>query len=291
MKMPMTSALLAAFGSSTMGLKVSWTATVRKPDSSLVLLEDQPPLTMTSIDGDAPPALVIDRDETFQTIRGFGGAFTEASALNWKLLSPEDQVEVIRLYFAAPEEGGLGYTVGRVPINSCDFSPKSYTFDDHEGDVDLTHFDATVAHDVDSGMVPMIKAALKTVRDRGAELQLLASPWSPPAWMKVPVPVDWDDREQSMVRSAKPNGLLPSMQRPWANYFSRWISAYENLGIPIWAVTVQVRIACGVRQRVAKASTRSHSLTRAFVPSAGSRTSPRRLPDGSRCCGRRASCR
>lgn len=52
------------------------------------------------------------------------GAFTEASAINWRRLTSEEQAEVIKLYFASPSEGGHGYALGRVPINSCDFSPK-----------------------------------------------------------------------------------------------------------------------------------------------------------------------
>jgi O-glycosyl hydrolase len=143
-----------------------------------------------------------------QEFAGFGGAFTEASAINWRKLSEADQAEVIRLYFSSPSEGGLGYTMGRVPINSCDFSPASYTFDDVAGDVELEHFDSSVQHDVDSGMVPMIRAAQQAASARGVSLKLLASPWSPPAWMKREGP--WGG--QSMTASAKPNGLLPEMQ-------------------------------------------------------------------------------
>ena len=119
-------------------------------------------------------------------------------------------------------------------VNSCDFSPASYNFDPLPDDVDLAHFDHTVAHDVDVGMIPMIQQAQDAVRARGFELNVYASPWSPPAWMKAPA---WE--QQSMLLSASPNGLLPEMQRPWANYFSRFISAYKKHGIKLWGVTVQ----------------------------------------------------
>lgn len=89
--------------------------------------------------------------ETYQSIVGFGGAFTEAAAINWRLLSPEEQDEVIRLYFGSPEDGGHGYSLGRVPMNSCDFSPASYNFDNVTGDQDLAHFDTDVKHDVEVG--------------------------------------------------------------------------------------------------------------------------------------------
>lgn len=99
-------------------------------------------------------------------ILGFGGAFTEAAAINWRSLSPKDQERVIALYFNGPEEGGLGYTLGRVPINSCDFSPASYNFDDGAGDTNLNQFDNSVSHDEDSGMLPMIRAAQDAVKKR-----------------------------------------------------------------------------------------------------------------------------
>ena len=99
---------------------------------------------------------------------------------------------------------------------------------------ELKHFDESVSHDVESGIIPMILAAQEAVQARGAKLTMFASPWSPPWWMKAPV-----DGVQSMLRTAKPNGLLHSMQRPYANYFSKFISAYARHGIDLWGVTVQ----------------------------------------------------
>ena len=124
--------------------QVEWVQTARFKDGSVKLLEDMPPLEMTPI-GEVPlRTLAVDSSKRHQSIIGFGGAFTEAAAINWRLLSAEDQAKVISLYFDGPEKGGHGYTVGRVPINSCDFSPASYTFDVVVGDVELTHFDTTV---------------------------------------------------------------------------------------------------------------------------------------------------
>ena len=216
------------------GVEVQWTQTARKSDGSLVLLEDMPPLHMGAVSEVSGAKIAIDSSLTYQEHLGFGGAFTEAAAINWRKLTPEDQEAIINLYFADPAEGGLGYTMGRVPINSCDFSPASYTFDDVAGDVSLQHFDDSVQHDVDAGIIPMILAAQKAVARRGLKLRLLASPWSPPAWMKLPV-----EGVRSQTLSAKPTGLDPEMQKPWAAYISRWISAYEKHGIDVWAVTVQ----------------------------------------------------
>ena len=213
-------------------LEVKWSRTAMHKSGSDDFFKDMPPLTLVKMKKPSERALSVDRGTTYQKIIGFGGAFTEASALNWRSLSKKDQDEVIRLYFG---KGGLGYTLGRVPMNSCDFGPgdpkRTYSFDDVADDVDLNHFDDTVAHDVESGMIPMIQAAMEAA---GGTFTLFASPWSPPAWMKLPV-----DGVRSMTRTAVPNGLDPAMQRPWAKYFSRFISAYKKHGIPMWGVTIQ----------------------------------------------------
>eukprot|EP00965_Chrysotila_dentata_P210842 6186132-Pleurochrysis_carterae.AAC.1 len=205
------------------------------------LPQDQPELHFHKLkDGeldskDAPPRLVLDTSATHQTIAGFGGAFTQAAAQNYMSLSEDDRAELMHLYFGKPEDGGHGYTMGRVPINSCDFAPFSYNFDNKTDDKELKHFDDSVKQDVDNGMVPMIKAAQAKIKERDMELSLLASPWSPPGWMKLPGP----EGVKSMVTSAKPNGLDPDYQRPWAKYMSRWIDAYKAHGIGVWGVTVQ----------------------------------------------------
>lgn len=99
--------------------KVDWVQTARFSDDSVSLLKEMPALKMeplgTLTSDEAEHALIVDSSRTYQEILGFGGAFTEASAVNWMKLSKADRDEVIRLYFAPPEEGGLGYTLGRVP--------------------------------------------------------------------------------------------------------------------------------------------------------------------------------
>ena len=237
MSLSIASLLTAASGVPT----VQWTQTAFTPKSMPNLFKEQKPLklTPTKPPGKKDKALAIDCSQTYQTLLGFGGAFTEASALNWRSLTPEDQDEVIRRYFAAPEEGGLGYTVGRVPMNSCDFGPgdwrRTYSFDNVSNDMELEYFDDSVAHDVDSGMIPMIQAAKEAIDAAGlGDLALFASPWSAPGWMKLPV-----EGVRSMLRTATPNGLDPSMQRVYAKYFSRFISAYKKHGLPMWGVTVQ----------------------------------------------------
>ena len=218
--------------------QVEWAQTAKLGNGKYNLLQDMPPLVLSPMDQPTHAALSIDRTSRFQQIVGFGGAFTEAAAINWRSLSKKDQEAVIHAYFASPKDGGLGYTVGRVPINSCDFGPgnatRTYSFDNVTDDTELKYFDDNVSHDVEIGIIPMIQAAQDAIVKAGGKLSLFGSPWSPPAWMKLPV-----GGQRAMTLTAKPNGLDPHYQRTYANYFSRWISAYKKHGIPMWGVTVQ----------------------------------------------------
>jgi cyclophilin family peptidyl-prolyl cis-trans isomerase len=94
-------------------------------------------------------------------------------------------------------------------------------------------FDNRVSHD-GVYVLPLIKAAIAKSR---RPIKILASPWSPPAWMKEPN----DQGEQSMTGSAFPNGLKddPEIKHAWARYISKFISAYITQGVDVWSVTPQ----------------------------------------------------
>ncbi|MBK8699337.1 MAG: glycoside hydrolase family 30 protein [Saprospiraceae bacterium] len=164
------------------------------------------------------PAIFVDESHSYQEFLGIGGAFTDAAAETFYTLSEEKQKEVIDLYFDT--EKGIGYTLGRTNINSCDFSSDMYTYV-KEGDKTLSSFD--IAHDR-KYKIPFIEAALEK---SNKQLKLYVSPWSPPAYMK-------DNRD--MLKGGK---LLPEFKKTWAEYFVKFIKAYESSGIPVWGLTVQ----------------------------------------------------
>lgn len=163
--------------------------------------------------------ICLDPAVTYQELLGFGGAFTEAAAVTFYKLPPERQAEVLRAYFD-PQQGH-GYTMGRTHINSCDFSLGNYACDDVPGDVELKHFSLARER---QALLPFIKAALSTA---GAPLKLLASPWSPPAWMKT---------NGEMNHGGQ---LKPEYRAVWATYYCRFIEACAQEGVPIWGLTVQ----------------------------------------------------
>eukprot|EP00957_Ditylum_brightwellii_P010278 776874-Ditylum_brightwellii.AAC.1 len=124
-------------------------------------------------------------------------------------------------------------------MNSCDFSVKSYSFDETEDDFELDDFDDDVTHDVDSGMIELMVEADNYIRSSWATtsdiyaLRLLVSPWSPPAWMKAPTPSDPEGsvHAEGMTGSAQPtclrDGVGPDSKyaKAWALYFSKFLDA------------------------------------------------------------------
>ncbi len=164
------------------------------------------------------PVIELDSSKKYQEILGFGGAFTEAAAHTLLQISADKRKEVIESYFNS--DTGLGYSLGRVHIHSCDFALENYTYVE-ENDDKLETFD--ISRDKEK-IIPLIKDA---IAERGDKLKLLASPWSPTAWMKT---------NNEMNNGGK---LLPEYRETWARYFTKFIKAYGGKGIDIWGITVQ----------------------------------------------------
>ncbi len=163
-------------------------------------------------------SVFVQPGKRFQTIVGIGAAITDASAETFAKLPKEKQLELMEAYF--DKKKGIGYTLGRTHINSCDFSSASYTYV-AEGDQELKSF--SIQHDK-AFRIPFLKQAIKTA---GGQLSIFVSPWSPPAFMKD---------NNSMLKGGK---LLPQYYQAWANYYCKFIKAYEKEGIPIWGTTIQ----------------------------------------------------
>ena len=101
----------------------------------------------------------------------------------FQTLSKTNQKKFIEKYFDTVK--GIGYTLGRVPIGSCDFSvDHDWTYDDTKNDVKLKHFDKKATRDK-KAVIPLIKLAAKKIKHNKRKLKILGSPWSAPAWMKT----------------------------------------------------------------------------------------------------------
>jgi len=190
----------------------------RTAKSTADRLTEKDPLTFQKQIPDVP-SILVDPRRRFQTIEGFGGAFTDAAADTFYKMSPEMRAEILKAYFDLP--AGNGYTLCRTHINSCDFALGNYAYTEVPGDVELKHF--SIEHDRRQ-LIPMIKEAARVA---GQPLKLLASPWSPPAWMKT---------NGQMNHGGK---LKPEYRDAWARYYVRYVQEYEREGLPIWGLTVQ----------------------------------------------------
>ena len=112
---------------------------VTAKDSDNRLTKKQPLTFETFVQPDEHfPTIMLDPKKTFQTVIGFGGALTDASAETLAKLPEDKQEEVLTAYF--DPERGIGYNFCRTHINSCDFSSESYAYSEVEGDVNLEHF-------------------------------------------------------------------------------------------------------------------------------------------------------
>ena len=129
--------------------------------------------------GEPGPAVVwVNTEHRFQTIEGFGGAFTEAAAVTWLALDAAQARGTARCLLR-PGTRGHGYSLCRVHMGSCDFALGNYAHVETPGDMALASF--SIERDRQA-LLPFIQAAQRVA---GRPIKLLASPWSPPAWMKT----------------------------------------------------------------------------------------------------------
>jgi glucosylceramidase len=176
--------------------------------------------------GDAPvtaPEIVVDPTLTFQRMQGFGGAITDSSATVLYRLSPAVRAATMRSLFDPVTGDGLDYL--RQPIGASDFvTTAAYTYDDMPaGQTDYQQRHFSIAHD-QAQILPLLRQA-EAINPR---LQVIASPWSPPAWMKT---------GDSLI-----GGRLiddPRVYRSYALYLTKFVEAYQANGVTVDTITVQ----------------------------------------------------
>lgn len=186
-------------------------------DGDARLAEQAPAAALRGTHG--RPQISVDTTRRCQRLLGFGGAFTEAAATVWQALGATARAQFLTDCFDPVH--GHGYTLGRVPMGSSDFALGHYAHVEQPGDLALDSF--SIERDRQA-LLPFIRAALHAA---GRPIRLLASPWSPPAWMKT------------NGQMADGGELRPECRAAWAQCFVRFVQAYADEGVPIWAVSVQ----------------------------------------------------
>jgi glucosylceramidase len=152
-----------------------------------------------------------------QIMLGFGGAFTESAAYNLMRVDKDVRKALIKAYFDPVE--GIGYNLGRISINSSDFGLRTYDY--------VTPYDTSLKSFDISRDQEIIDLILDAQEILGKQIEILASPWSPPFWMKDNL---------SAIKGGK---LLPKYRKLWARYIVLFILEYRKKGVHINRLTIQ----------------------------------------------------
>jgi glucosylceramidase len=184
------------------------------------LLAEQPPSALAAPDASAP-TIAVDPSRSYQRMEGLGASITDSSA--HLLARSPDRDAIMRSLFDPRRGIGLSYL--RQPMGASDFvAGPHYTYDDvpaGQTDFRLRHF--TIAHDR-AEILPLLRQA----RSLNPNLKIMATPWSPPAWMKT---------NDSLVGGRFKDD--PRVYDAYARYFVRFIQEYRRAGVPIDAITLQ----------------------------------------------------
>lgn len=201
-------------GAQTVGV---WLTT----DDQTQLMQPQAAVAFAPASG-GTNCVVVDETQVYQQIEGFGAAFTDTTGYNLNEVAlPAARTNALARLFTR-NGNGIGLSFMRLPMGASDLALSQYSYDDlaaGQTDTNLVFF--SIAHDL-TNIVPLIKSA----RQLNPQLKLMANPWSPPGWMKS---------SGSMVGGV----LLPSMFGPFANYFVKFVQAYQLQGIGIDYIGLQ----------------------------------------------------
>lgn len=194
-------------------------------------------ITSDNVQANSKSRIQVFPDSTQQIIDGFGACFNE---LGWEALnslSAQNQQEVLQSLFSI--ENGCRFNICRMPIGANDYAVNWYSHNETDGDFEMTNF--SINRDMER-LIPYIKRA----KSINPDLQIWASPWCPPSWMKTNnhyacKPDDVNDlteagRGEEMVTQFI---MQDNYLKAYALYFSKFIRAYQNQGINIYAIHVQ----------------------------------------------------
>jgi glucosylceramidase len=187
----------------------------RQPDVFLLKTASARDTSIATID--------VDDARTYQQMIGFGAAMTDASAHLIEELAPTQREALLQDLFGRDTGSTkIGFSFVRVPMGASDFSMRQYSYDDMpagQTDPTLAHFSTESDR---AEKIPLVQRAFAI----NPQLRLMASPWSPPGWMKS---------TGSLIKGT----LLPRYYDAFAEYFVKFIDAYATAGVPIYAISLQ----------------------------------------------------
>lgn len=147
----------------------------------------------------------------------------DAASINIHNISDSLKEKLLDSYFS---DMGIEYTIGRIPMASCDFSTRPYSYNDHEGDLAMANF-SLAQEDLKLKIPLILYSRVKSKRN----IFMFGSPWSAPAWMKT------NDKMTGFGHLKGKTG--DKYHKAWATYFAKFLEAYKEKGVNVQAVTVQ----------------------------------------------------
>lgn len=240
MKIPCLILSIALYLSScTFQPRASWVTTTEK-----AFWQEQPDLLSASADTVRTIDVTVYKDKPQQEIDGFGACFNELGWISLSRLDPVDRENIMEELFFP--EYGANFTICRMPVGANDFSRDWYSYDETDGDFEMKNF--TIANDQQT-LIPFIRNA----RKYNADLRIWASPWCPPSWMKsnkhyasAYTGEAYDEKYRNGLAADKVGHEGEDMfiqdslyLQAYALYFSKFVRAYKEQGINIFAVMPQ----------------------------------------------------
>lgn len=218
----------SAVASGTYRIAGPTVAAVLSTDDGANLMAAQPSVTFTATTA-GTNKITVDENQQFQSIEGFGAAFTDSAAyLLHQVAQPSALTTTMSELFTRNGDG-IGLSFMRNPMGASDIARSVYSFDDLPvGQTDISLANFSIAHD-QTDILPIILQA----KALNPQMKILASPWSPPGWMKDP---------SSMSTVSMLGGRLlmtTANETAFANYFIKYIQAYQAAGVPIDYITLQ----------------------------------------------------
>ena len=190
------------------------------PDQS-TLFQRQPGQLALGRAADASPSIDIDEKQTFQSIDGFGYCLAGGSALLLHRMGTAEHAMLLRELFGTAGNG-IGVSYLRLSIGASDLDDRVFSYDDlPAGQTDPTLAKFSLAPDR-KHLLPVLKEILAI----NPNIKLMASPWSPPAWMKT-------------NENSKSGSLKPEFYDTYAQYFVRYVQGMRAEGVHIEAVTIR----------------------------------------------------
>lgn len=162
--------------------------------------------------------IIINPQITFQSIDGFGYTLTGGSADIIQALAPAKRTSLLQELFGT-QPGQMGISVLRIGVGATDLDGEAYSYDDVAGDVSLRKFSLAKAQ---KSLIPL----LKEIKSIQPGIKFMATPWSPPAWMKDNL-------------ATKGGSLAPEYEATYAQYMVKYVQEMAKEGLSIWALTPQ----------------------------------------------------